>query len=189
MAPIDFGWKCIDFQKVVLERSTNQSWEFFWVESWLENRVNTLFTQFRCDRRIDFAWRHTWWLPTVLVGEKHKLRFVFLPSLDDDAVAISEMMKSIEFPPPLDDMQLWLVLLWTGNLSISFTAHWWMYLLLMVWSHSSMFFHCSMMMQLHPLIQYSLGYIHIIYIHFNWIYWIYFIHILQMWVWCSMCIG
>ncbi|KAI2796429.1 hypothetical protein BLOT_015373 [Blomia tropicalis] len=25
MAPIDFGWKCIDFQKVVLERSTNQS--------------------------------------------------------------------------------------------------------------------------------------------------------------------
>ncbi|KAI2798267.1 hypothetical protein BLOT_013386 [Blomia tropicalis] len=25
MAPIDFGWKCIDFQKVVLERLTNQS--------------------------------------------------------------------------------------------------------------------------------------------------------------------
>ena len=36
--------------------------------------------------------RHTWWLPTVLVGEKHKLRFVFLPSLDDDFVAISEMV-------------------------------------------------------------------------------------------------
>ena len=115
---------------------------------------------------------------------KAKLRFVFLPSLDDDAVAISEMMKSIEFPPPLDDMQLSLVLHWTGNLRVSFTAHWWMYLLLMVWSHSSMFFHCSMMMQLHPLVQYNLGYIHIIYIHFNWIYWNYFIHILQMYIQC-----